>query len=364
MQTPAWRPGLNEELNMTIGIGILGFAHGHVGTYCDVWSKLPASEVRVVAGWDHDAARATQNQEKFKFDIEPTSAALLDRKDITAVVIGAETSLHADLCVQAAAAGKDIVLQKPMALTLAEADRIVAAVKKAGVRFTLAWQMRVDPQNIKMKELIHGGALGRVVMFRRRHGLGTHTWAGFENSWHASRAFNRGMWADDAAHPIDLLLWLFGEPRSVTAEIATLINPKVPDDNGVAIFRYDDGLIAEVMCSFTSVAGENSTEITAENATVIQNFGDAVSCNAPRTAGATGLKWIAQGDPAWTDSGIASPAGHGVRIAALALPILEFLQGKREPIATAEEGRTALKMVLASYAAAELGRRVSVPDFV
>src|SRR5262249_17890415 len=150
--------------------------------------------------------------------------------------------------------------------------RIVAAVKKHGVRFTLAWQMRVDPQNVKMKELMASGEIGRVLQFRRRHGLPTQSWAGFENTWHASKTLNRGMWADDAAHPFDLLLWLFGEPETVTAEIDTLLNPGVPDDNGVAIFRYKSGLIAEVACSFTCLAGENTTEITGDKGVVIQNY--------------------------------------------------------------------------------------------
>jgi predicted dehydrogenase len=344
-----------------LNLAILGFAHGHVGTYCDQWLKSPG-EVRLIAGWDHDAARLKQSAEKFKLTAVESVEALLARKDLDAVVIGAETSMHAELCERAATAGKHIVLQKPLCLTLGEADRIIAAVGKAGVKFTLAWQMRVDPQHHRIKELLQGGSLGRVLMFRRRHGLGTHTWPGFENSWHVKPELNRGMWADDAAHPIDLLLWLFGEPESVSAEIATLVNPKVPDDNGIAIFRYPNGMMAEVMCSFTCIAGENTTEIVGENGVVIQNYGDNPSCNLPRPAGAVGLKWILRGDQDWTDSGIPSPASHGARIADLARPILDFLQGKRPPIATAEEGRTALKMVLASYRSAELGRRVSLSE--
>lgn len=346
---------------MPTTLAILGFAHGHVGAYCDQWLKWP-DEVRLVAGWDHDAARLGQNAGKFKLAAVDSADALLSRGDIGAVVIGAETSMHADLCEKAAMAGKHIVLQKPLCLTLADADRITAAVKKAGVKFTLAWQMRVDPQNARIKEWIGNGSLGRVVMFRRRHGLGTHTWPGFEDSWHVRPELNRGMWADDAAHPMDLLLWLFGEPESVTAEIATLLNPKIPDDNGIAIFRYAGGLMAEVMCSFTCIAGENTTEVVGDKGVVIQNYGDNPSCNLPRPAGAAGLKRLLRGDKDWTDSGIPSPSGHGTRIGDLARPILDYLQGKRGPIATAEEGRTALRMVLASYRSAELGRRVLLSE--
>ncbi len=344
---------------MAIRIGILGFAHGHVGTYCSVWKKEPEA-VHLVAGWDHDAARAKSAKDQFGVALADSPATLLSRPDVDAVVIGAETSRHADLCEQAAQAGKAIVLQKPLALTLAQADRIVAAVARHQVPFTLAWQMRVDEQNIQMKKLVDQKALGRIVTVRRRHALSTHVWPNFESSWHVQPELNRGMWADDASHPIDFLLWLMGKPQTVIAEIGTLLNPKVPDDNGAAIFRYADGTLGEISCSFTCLAGENTTEIIGENGVIIQNFGDAVTCGAPRAPGAAGLKWILKGQKEWTFSDIASPPHHGVRIAGLAGPILQFLRGERPPICTAEEGRTSLAMTLACYDAAAAGRRVEI----
>jgi predicted dehydrogenase len=347
---------------MTVNVAILGFAHGHVGAYCDQWRKHPELGVNVVAGWDHDPTRASSSREKFAIEVFDTPEALLVRDDIQAVVIGAETSLHADLVEKAAAAGKAIVLQKPMALTLQEADRIVAAVNRHHVPFTLAWQMRIDPQNIEMKRLIQSGEIGRVYMLRRRHGLSTHVWPGFENTWHVKPELNRGMFADDASHAIDWLLWTLGKPQSVTAQIATLRSDKVPDDHGIAIFRYPDGTFAEIVCSFVCLAGENTTEIIAEDAVVIQNYGDAPSCQVPRPEGAAGLKWFTKGAKDWTISPIASPRNHGERIAALAPEIAKFLQGQRPPIATAEDGRTSLAMTLACYKSSELGRAVTMEE--
>ena len=70
---------------------------------------------------------------------------------------------------------------------------------------------------------------------------------------------------------------------TVTAEIATLLNPDVPDDNGIAIFRYADGLIAEIACSFTAVAAENTVELFAEKGVLVQNLGDLTSAIVPRS---------------------------------------------------------------------------------
>ncbi len=347
---------------MAINVGILGFAHGHVNAYCSRWRADEALGVRVVAGWDHDMARAAAAGKAHGTKLCASPSELLARDDVSAVVIAAETNRHAELVEAAAAAGKDIVLQKPMALTLTEANRIVAAVERAGIRFTMAWQMRVDPQNLEIKRLIDSGVLGRIFMVRRRHGLPTHTWKWFADSWHADPTANRDIWVDDASHPIDLLHWWLGAPATVMAEIGTLHNPKVPSDNGIAVFRYADGTFAEVSCSFTCVAGENTTEIVGEAGVVIQNYGDVPSANVPRPPDGVGLKWYLHGTGKWTISEISSPTAHGERIAALAGPIGEFLLGRREAIASVQSGRESLRLLLACYNSAGQGRRIQLDN--
>ena len=94
----------------------------------------------------------------------------------------------------------------------------------------------------------------------------------------------------------------------------------------------------------------------------MQNYGDVPSCNVPRPAEACGLKWYTVERQDWTCSDIPSPTGHGERIAGLAGPLAEFLHGERPPIATAEEGRTALRMTLACYVSVREGRRVFMDD--
>lgn len=326
--------------------------------YCDIWRDQPELGVEVVAAWDHDAARLAAVCDQRKLRAYADVAELLAEVKIEAVIIGAETSLHADLVIAAARAGKRIVLQKPLALTLAQADAIVAVIGETQAPFTLAWQMRVDPQNVRMKELVRSGVLGRILMVRRRHGLNTHQWDGFENSWHVQPELNRGMWADDAAHAVDFIYWLLGAPRSVFAEIDTLVNPKVPDDHGIAVFRYRDGAFAEVVSSMTCVAAENTTEIIGEYGTIIQNYGDGPSGIPPRPAAAVGLKWFLRDSQAWIDSGIPSPVAHAARIKDLAAPLAEFLQGRRPPLATAVEGRAVLGLTLACHDSATTGRRI------
>jgi predicted dehydrogenase len=226
----------------------------------------------------------------------------------------------------------------------------------------MAWQMRVDPQNVKMKELIDSGELGQVFMVRRRHGLSMCLNPAFADSWHVAPELNRDIFADDASHPIDMIHWLLGVPETVTAELESLYDARMPRDNGIALFRYAGGPLAEVCCSFTLPAGENTTEIVGEKGVIIQNYGDGPSCSVPRPEGACGLKWYLTETQEWTCSDIATPEGHGLRIAGLAGPLAEFFHGRRAPIATAEEGRMSLRMLLACYVSAREGRRVGIDD--
>ncbi|RAP78345.1 Gfo/Idh/MocA family protein [Paenibacillus montanisoli] len=346
-----------------IGVGILGFAHGHVHAYCDEW-KNPELGIAVRAGWDHDSQRMEAACQQFGLQGYADADSLLERSDIQAVVIASETSRHAELVELAAARGKAIVLQKPLALTMAEADRIVNAVRDHQVPFTMAWQMRTDPQNIQMKQWIESGELGQIFMVRRRHGLPVGLNADFADTWHVDPAANRDIWADDSAHPVDFIHWLLGEPDSVTAEIGSLYNPRIPMDNGIAVYRYSGGPIAEVSCSFTCTSAVNTTEIIGELGTIVQNYGDATSCNVPRPddGASAGLIKFTTATGTWTASGIVSPQNHGYRIRGLAKPLADFLRGESGPLATAEEGRTSLRMVLATYVSNEEGRRVQLSD--
>ncbi|MEI6807923.1 MAG: Gfo/Idh/MocA family oxidoreductase [bacterium] len=338
-----------------MNVGILGLAHGHTQMYCTQWREHPEWGVCVTAVWDHDVERASKGgAEGVKVCTSP--AELLAMVD--AVVITAETSMHDELVQLAAAAGKPVVLQKPLSLTIEQADRMVSTIERSGIPFTLAWQMRTDPENIMIKDMFAGGTLGKIFMVRRRHGLSTHLWAGFDNSWHVKPQYNLDIWADDAAHPADFIYWLLGMPESVTAEIGSFLNPKIPSDNGVAIFRYPGGPIAEINCSFTCIAGDNTTEITGEKGSLIQNHGDGPGTSVPRLPGSTSLKWFIQGSAGWTVYDGRTLANQGERISGLAKPLADFLNGRRPPIGTVREGRDVLRMILASRESSRLGVRI------
>jgi len=200
-------------MSARIGIGIIGFAHGHASIYCQ--RMLADDDVRLVACWDDDESRGREAAERYGLRYSPHLEDVLHDPGVQGVIITCETNRHAEVAVAAAAAGKHILCQKPMALTLADCDRMAGAAHKAGVKFMMAYQMRHDPSNIKIKQLVEGGALGRIGLLRRRHCISMLFNADFVNGptrWHIDPEKNMGMFMDDASHATNFIHWIMGRP--------------------------------------------------------------------------------------------------------------------------------------------------------
>ena len=346
-----------------LGIGILSFAHGHVNAYANQIRQFDDAEL--IACWDHDLERGEKNARDFNIPFIPQLNALLARSDIDCVIVASETNRHTELCIAAMESGTSVLLQKPMALTLKECDRIIETQRKTGVWFSLAYQMRCDPQNIAMKKLIEEGAIGKVGTVRRRHFIPVLFSKDFiegPSKWHISAEANKGMFFDDAIHPFDWLFWTLGrKPVTVFAEIDNVLTNVAPDDTGIAVFRFEDGCFADVLNSSVTYAGENTTEIYGDRGVIIQNHGDAPSCGV-KPPHPIGLK-LYQSDIAglgWQILDIPIPANHGERIAGVARPFIDALKAGI-PMCSAEEGRVGVEMSLACYRSSESGRRVSFP---
>jgi predicted dehydrogenase len=296
----------------------------------------------------------------------PHVEEVLGDPEIQAVIVTTETSRHAEFTVAAAEAKKEILLQKPMALTLADCDRIIAAVERNGVRLMMAFQMRRDPVNQQMRRWVEEGAVGRVGIVRRRHCLGVLFDANFINGptrWHIDPEKNMGMWMDDAVHAADLLYWFLGRPVSVTAEIDNLLTNVSPDDTGVALYRFAGGELGILLNSSVVLAAENTTEIYGDGGVIVHNWGDGPSTPmAP--PGARPLRLYRRGTspPRWEEPEFTVPASHGERIAAVPRPFIDMLLSDREPDVTARDGRVSVEMILYSYQSAREGRRIPFPQ--
>ncbi len=346
-----------------VRIGIVSFAHGHVNAYAHQIKGFEDAEL--VACWDDDETRGRQAAETFGIDFHEDLRFLLARPDIDCVIIASETNKHTDFAVEAMEAGKSVLLQKPMAISLADCDRIIETQKQTGVWFSMAFQMRCDPQNIHMKKLVQEGAIGRVGTIRRRHCIPVLFSKPFiegPSKWHISAEANKGMFFDDAIHAIDWMIWTMeSAPISVFAEIDNVLTDCAPDDTGLALFRFAEGAFGEVYNSSVTWAAENTTEIYGDKGVIIQNHGDSPSCGI-KPPHPIGVKLYQSEKPelGWQDQGMAIPDGHGERIAGVARPFIDAFKSGI-PMCSAEEGRISVELCLASYRSSETGMRVKLP---
>ena len=200
-------------------IGVLGTGWG---TRISV-PALRAEGWHVAALWSRNAERA----EKQAADLEipfatHDAAALINRSDIDAVTIVTPTPTHRDLCLEALAAGKHVLAEKPMAMNAGEAEGMAAAAESAGVTAMINFEFRFTPQRLHVQQLLANGYLGQL-----RHGMVELYWAPplaeRELNWRSQAAMGGGVLNEHGSHYIDALHQWLGDIRSVSASIETFV---------------------------------------------------------------------------------------------------------------------------------------------
>ena len=328
-----------------VGTGIIATTHA------SAIAAIPGA--RLVAVTDELPGTAATFAGRQDCAAEPDLDALLGRDDIDVVCVCVPSGLHAEVGVRAAEAGKHLVVEKPIDVTLAAADRLISAAEAAGVLLTVISQHRFDPGLIELRRLLDAGALGDLV-------FGEAT-----TKWHRTQAYYdsaawRGTWALDGGgalmnqgvHYVDLLRWSMGPAAEVTAICATRAHQVEVEDVAAATIRFRSGAVGTLVASTAIFPGlAQRLEVFGTNGTVVIEDGQMVQRAvtgepeaAPAAAGAG-----AAADPA--DLGVSA---HAAQIADL----LEAIDTGREPAVTGANGRDALEIVCAVYESARTGRPV------
>ncbi len=197
-------------------LGVIGA--GGRGELLARLAHQPAKGSRVVACCDHNPKTIARRREDFGADIYTTADFReLARQDLDAVVIATPDFLHEEQAVAVLEQGHALYLEKPMALTVAGCDRILATAKKHRARLYVGHNMRHMAFVRKMKALIDDGAIGEVKACWCRHFVG-HGGDFYFRDWHAERRFTHSLLLQKAAHDVDIIHWLCGGySRTVSA---------------------------------------------------------------------------------------------------------------------------------------------------
>jgi predicted dehydrogenase len=187
---------------------------------------------------------------------------------VEAVLIALPTSLHRMATERAAAAGKHVFCEKPIARTVADAEAMTAACEAAGVIFQVGHVVRFYPEYARIKQILDAGTLGRIAMVRTQR----RSAPVMERSpWFADLEKNGGLIIDLMIHDIDTLRWYFGEPERVYAHGLSYTEWQQTRDIAMASLRFRNGVIAHLDASWAHGGFYTAIEVAGEKGLLSHN---------------------------------------------------------------------------------------------
>ncbi|MGE5549586.1 MAG: Gfo/Idh/MocA family protein [Bacteroidota bacterium] len=332
---------MKEQLGIAIvGCGLISRFH--------LKALRGVPEFRVKGVWDAVPEAARGLNESCGVPVYGTLRELLADPEVDVVDICLPSGLHAEYGCQAAQAGKHVIVEKPIDITMAAATRLIETCRRADVFLAEIFQYRFVPSVVKVKKAIEGNTLGRLYA-----GEATIKWFRDENyyrssKWKGTKQYDGGgALINQGIHTIDLLLWFMGDVRSVTSLVRTVRHAIEVEDLAMALVEFKSGAIGTITGSTAFKPGFlERIELYGEKGAIALESGRIV-------------RWKVDGareedhlDAATCFSGSADPAGisadnHQTQFKAIAAALR---RGEQPPVGGAEAIR-ALRLITEIYAA-------------
>ena len=304
-----------------------------------------------------------------RFEIEH---AFTDYKDmlssgfVDAITIACPNDLHAQVTIDAAAAGKHVLVDKPMAMSLTECDRMIEACKKAGVILMYGENLCFAPKYVRAKKLADQGALGNVYYVRQ---LECHFGPHSDWFWDINRS-GGGVLMDMGCHSIAYCRWVFGNTpiESVYAEAGNFVHGSRThgDDHAVVILRFAEskkhpqGGLGVAESSWARAGGlDDRAEIYGSKGLTVADIarGGALHTYSASGYGYAGEKAERTRGWTWTSFDEVWNYGFPQEMAHFA----DCIENEKRPMLTGDDGRAVLEIICAAYQSARTGARVSLP---
>jgi myo-inositol 2-dehydrogenase / D-chiro-inositol 1-dehydrogenase len=292
--------------------------------------------------------------------------ALLDLKDVDLVVLGLPNDLHCEVTCRAADARKHVVVEKPMAPSLAECDRMIAACERAGVMLGYAEELCFAPKYVRLKQLVDEGALGKIhtVKQSEKHD-GPH--AGW---FYDTRRSGGGVTFDMGCHAIEFFRWLLGDASTgvkaratgAFAQMGTFVHRDKTDgdDEAILILNFEGGAVGLAEESWTKPGGmDDRAEVFGSEG---QAYADVLYGNALRAFSRHGYGYAVE--KAGSTAGWSFPIYEEIWNYGFPQEMEHFIDCVRRDVTPREnglDGRAVVEVVHALYASAASGRRIDLP---
>jgi predicted dehydrogenase len=346
------------------GFGIVGcgmIAEFHTRAINEIENaRVVAAYSRSVASAQKIAGMSTATCRTYN-DLD---AMLADPK-VDVVSVCTPSGSHKEPAVQAALAGKHVVVEKPLEITLPRCDAIIEACDGAGKRLCTIFPSRFTPANIRLKEAIELGRFGRLTLgdthvkwWRTQQYYDSGGWRG---TWQLDGG---GALMNQAIHNVDLLYWLMGDVESITAMCGTLAHVRIEvEDTAVAALQFKNGALGVIeaatsaypgLLKRTEIHGDRGSARVEQDDITLWEFQEKVPSDDDvyaAMAGQTGFKAGAS-DP----RGI-THIGHRDQL----VDFLSAIDENRPPLVDGREGRKSVEIIRAIYRSVETGTIVKLP---
>lgn len=328
---------------MAVKIGMISFAHMHAMSYAACVQENPDAEFVGIS--DIDSARGKHVAQQFDTEYFESDEALFDA-GIDAVIITTENARHREKTEAAAAAGLDVMCEKPISVSVEDAQAMIDACDEAGVQLMTAFPCRYGPAYIEVQKMVDAGDLGDILAIK-----GTNRGRNPGGWFVEPELSGGGATMDHTVHVADLMRQITGaEVSEVFCQMDTFFNPELEcDDAGLISMEFTSGCVGTLDCSWSRPPH-------------FPIWGDATMC----IIGSEGNAWIDlfrehvdvyQNDQqSYTWASYGSNTDYGL--------VAEFCDcvesGRPVPI-TGYDGLKAMEVALAAYESAEAGEKIALP---
>jgi myo-inositol 2-dehydrogenase/D-chiro-inositol 1-dehydrogenase len=341
-----------------VRVGIIGSAFSS-NLHAEALQDVPEAVLVAVCSPNESHVRAFAAKWKIPHTFSDYRK-LLDSKDVDAVVIGIPNDLHRALVAAAAEAGKHIIIEKPLAHTLADADAMVKAAKKHKVKLLYAETIVFSPKYVRAKKLADEGAIGKLYMVKQGE---KHSGPHSDWFYDVGRS-GGGALMDMGCHGIEWARWMYGKakPKSVYAHCQRVFHTRRTqgEDNSVVILEFEGGGIAVIEDSWAKHGGmDDRIELYGTEGVVLCDLLHGSSMETYSTKGYGYAVEKAGETKGWTFTvfeeaqlyGFPHEMRHFVRC----------ILNDETPIETGDDGRTTLEIIYAAYESAGTGKKISWP---
>ena len=281
--------------------------------------------------------------------------ALLADEEIDAVCVCTPSGLHGPVTIDAAAAGKHVMCEKPVEITLPKIDAMVTACRKAGVKLGVIFQRRTSPMWHRVKQTIKSGKLGKMILgdaylkyYRSQEYYDSGDWRG---TWELDGG---GALMNQGVHMVDILHWIMGPVETIYAQADHLARNIEVEDTACAVIKWKSGAFG-VLEGTTSVTPgmHHRLEFHGELGSILVDGENIAKWAVPGEEEVPGQQGR-ESDSTASDPKAIATEGHRIQIQDLCRAIIE----DREPMITGEEARKAVEVILGVYESARTGQPV------